>query len=73
MKFYICKIKTCTHNKIITTNRKFIFQHYLKHLRHELNELAIDLKITRPSFENRYSLINSIIDISKTQEMEIGN
>ena len=65
MRLYICKIKTCIHNKIRTTDRKFIFQHYLKHLRQELIAVANDLKITRPYFENRYSLINSIIDISK--------
>ena len=68
MKFYICKIKTCVNNSTITTDRKFIFGHYLKHLRQELNSVAIDLKISRPYFENRYSLINSIIDISKIQE-----
>ena len=68
MRFYICKIKTCIHNNIVTTDRKFIFGHYLKHLRDELNAVANDLKISRPCFENRYSLINSIIDISKIQE-----
>jgi len=68
MRFYMCKIKTCIHNNIVTADRKFIFGHYLKHLRQELNLVAIDLKIARPYFENRYSLINSIIDISKMQE-----
>lgn len=69
MKFYICKIHTCIHKKIITTDRKFIFQHYLKHLRRELNDLAVNLKIPRPYFENRFSLINSIIDIPKIDEI----
>jgi len=68
MRFYICKIKTCVHNNIVTADRKFIFKHYLKHLRRELNAAAIGLKIDKPYSENRYSLINSIIDISKTQE-----
>jgi hypothetical protein len=68
MKTYACKIKSCVDNRIITTDRKAIFRHYLKHLRQELNELAIDLKISKPNFENRYSLINSIIDTSKIQE-----
>ena len=67
MNAYACKIKSCIHNKIITTDRKFIFQHYLKHLRQELNDLAVNLKISKPYFENRYSLINSIIDISKIE------
>ncbi len=68
MSVYICKIKTCIHNNIVTMDRKFIFGHYLKHLRHELNAAGVDLKIVKPYCESRYSLINSIIDISRIQE-----
>jgi hypothetical protein len=65
MKTYNCEIKTCVHNNTSTTERKSIFGHYLKHLRQELNTVAIDLNISKPYFENRYSLINSIIDNSR--------
>ena len=65
MSLYSCKIKNCNHRDSITTNRQFIFGHYLKHLRRELNEAAKDMDISNPYFENRYSLINHIINNSK--------
>jgi hypothetical protein len=68
MSFYTCMIRNCTYRDKITTNRKFIFGHYLKHLRQELNEVAKDLNISSPYFENRYSLINSIINNSKDDQ-----
>ena len=63
--WYWCRIKNCTYKNKITTSRRFIFGHYLKHLRRELNDLAKELEISNPYFENRYSLINYIINTSK--------
>ena len=63
--WYSCSIRTCTYNNQRTNNRKFIFGHYLKHLRRELNDVAKELNISNPYFENRYSLINHIINNSK--------
>ena len=57
-------ITSCIHNNTITTDRKFIFRHYLRHLRKELDDLAEGLGINKPYSENRFSLINTIVDTS---------
>ena len=60
---YICKI--CNRDDIITDEKKFIFLHYTRHLRRDLNNTAIRLGITnKPDNENKYSLINSLITYS---------
>jgi len=63
-----CKIENCSDSKIRTENRDFIFKHYCKHLRSDINALANQLGILNPYWENRYSLINEII--SQTREMK---
>ena len=52
-------------SRIRTADKKFIFSHYTKHLRTDLNETALYLGIVNPYFENRYSLINEIIHRTK--------
>lgn len=62
MKCAICK------SNIETNVSSFMFKHYLKHLRRDINSTAIGLGISNPYFENRYSLINEIIKMSKNGE-----
>ena len=63
-----CKIESCSDSNVRTTSRDFIFKHYCKHLRSDVNATANQLGIVNPNWENRYSLINEII--SKTKETE---
>ena len=65
---WTCKVRNCTDSRIRTEDKKFIFSHYTKHLRTDLNDTAIVLGISNPYFENRYSLINEIIH--RTKEMK---
>ena len=44
-----------------------MFRHYLKHLRRDINDIAMKLGISDPYSENRYSLINEIIDVTKSE------
>ena len=61
MKCEICK------SNIVTNVRSFMFRHYLKHLRRDINDIAMKLGISDPYSENRYSLINEIIDVTKSE------
>jgi hypothetical protein len=62
MVVYRCVI---CQDGIITTVRQFLFKHYLKHLRRDLNDKAIQLGITnKPNNENKFSLINLLITYS---------
>tara|TARA_B100000686_G_scaffold266853_1_gene281838 strand:- start:556 stop:768 length:213 start_codon:yes stop_codon:yes gene_type:complete len=58
---WVCKIKNCSESRIRTDDKKFMFSHYTKHLRTDINNLSTELGIPNPYFENRYSLINEII------------
>lgn len=70
MNFYSCQIKNCAYKKTITTKKNFLFCHYLKHLRPEINEAVIRLNvISKPYHENRYALIHSLIDHSIVRRM----
>ncbi len=66
--FYYCKIPNCDQNNSLTTQRKFLFLHYLKHLRRDLNNTTKELGIIEnPYHENKYSLINALVDNSKVE------
>ncbi len=60
-----CKIRNCSESMIKTNDKRFIFSHYTKHLRTDINNLSTELGIPNPYFENRYSLINEIIQRTK--------
>jgi len=65
MIVYSCEILFCPKSIVKTTDRRAIYRHYITHLKDEIDEVALSLGI--PIFyENKYSLINSIISHSKT-------
>lgn len=71
MELYRCKVRSCEHNNTLTTDRKFIFNHYIKHLRRDLDNTVIELKIIeKPYRENKFSLINSLINSSNTKDLK---
>ena len=59
----ICLI--CNNDELVTTEKSFLFKHYLKHLHRDICAKVIELGISNtPNRENRYSLINSLITYS---------
>lgn len=64
---YRCAVSSCRYKKQITLDRQLIFRHYLTHLKQDVVSAAAEIGIVNPNFENRYSLINLIID--KTPEV----
>ena len=59
----ICLI--CNNDEIVTTERSFLFKHYLKHLFRDVCSKALDLGISNyPNRENRYAIIHSLITYS---------
>ena len=65
MFFYRCKVSNCQKNNVASQVRSFIFTHYLKHTRQQINSLASALNIPNAYHENRYTLINEIIEKTK--------
>ena len=61
---YSCAVNQCIKGKQITVDRQFLFKHYITHLKHELVRTAFEIGVPDPRFENKYTLINSIIDYS---------
>jgi|SaaInlStandDraft_5_1057022.scaffolds.fasta_scaffold386894_2 hypothetical protein len=59
--FYPCKIKTCKGYNKINLVESFLYKHYLKHTRVEINSLADSMGIKNAYHENRFTLINEII------------
>ncbi len=71
MTFYSCRVSSCEHNNTLTTDRKFIFNHYIKHLKRDLDNTAITLGIiNKPYHENKYALINALVDHSITKDLK---
>ena len=62
-----CQVKVCQYyNTVIANDRRQIFMHYAKHLRCDINQTVKELGICKnPYFENKWSLINAIIDSGK--------
>ena len=67
MPGYSCKIPNCKKSNKISQVRKFIFSHYVEHTRTEINNLADALNIPNAYHENKYSLINAIIEKTKEE------
>ena len=60
---YPCKVRNCPKSHIWTNERRFAFKHLMTHPRRELELTAIELGISdRPEYDNRYTLINAILD-----------
>ena len=69
MKFGGCLIKGCHGRNVSTDDRKFLIQHYRQHFRRDLNNIAIELGIhEKPYTENRFSLVNALIDHSIVED-----
>jgi len=66
MTIYSCKVFQCPSASVKTTDRIFIFRHYVTHLKEELEQTALLLSIPTYS-ENKYSIINSLIPFSKVE------
>jgi len=64
MTVYSCKVFQCPNAAIKTTDRVFIFRHYITHFKEELEQAAISFDIPT-YYENKYSIINSLIPFSK--------
>ena len=59
-----CKVESCALSHVQTTDRKFLFRHYMTHLTSQLEDAALDFGISIHN-ENKYSIINSLIHFSK--------
>ncbi len=66
MTIYSCKVYQCPSSAIKTTDRRAIFRHYIQHLKEELEQTAISFGIPT-CYENKYSIINSLITHSKVE------
>jgi len=66
MIIYSCKVFQCPSAAVKTTDRVFIFRHYITHLKEELEQTAISFSIPT-YYENKYSIINSLIPFSKVE------
>ena len=59
-----CKVESCSLSNVQTTDRKFLFRHYITHLTSELEDTALGFGIPIHN-ENKYSIINLLIHFSK--------
>ncbi len=63
MILYTCRVPNCFGSKVVSTEKRMIFRHYLTHLKSDLENTAYDLGILTYN-ENRYSIINALIEVS---------
>jgi len=64
MILYHCEIYECPSSEVVSTERKAIFRHYLTHLVSDLEDALSRFKIVT-FHDNRFSLINALIEFSK--------
>ena len=64
MTHYHCVIPQCPYSKIVSTERKAVFRHYLTHLISDLEDAVSRFRIVT-FHDNRLSLINVLIEFSK--------
>ena len=61
---YTCRVPFCPGSKVQSSDRRAIFRHYLTHLKPDLEDTAALFGIP-VVYDNRYSIINSLIEFSK--------
>ncbi len=70
MILYQCIVPECFCSKVVSTERKQVFRHYLTHLVVDLEYTAHKLGIELVFGENRFSIINALIEFSKVRVEE---
>ena len=69
MSSYHCIVHECFGNKVVSTEKKAIFRHYLTHLISDLEDALSRLGIVT-FHDNRYSIINALIEFSEVRVNE---